>query len=308
MSDHDQLEQLCKDYLADNLPPRRRKQVEQRLANGDPEIVSTINRLRSFQKPEQGSQKNPHLVEDDPSLLGAYITQEDEESEQQRMQTKSASSTSQQTEQSSDTDIQDASQQQSSGFTQYKNKKKWSGRLLQISGGVIILLLLVLVYYQWENVRLDREVTIQKDQITSLSDRLEKYRIRDRRSARQYEILKTIVRSELYEHISLDSDHPNWEQATMVWDRSTLRTGWLIDRAELPPQSAFYVWAADKDAQWKFAGSITRVDTDSLYTAWNNTAFNQARLLEIRLDSMTAHPSRFSHPHGELVNQIQMPR
>jgi hypothetical protein len=290
-------EQLCKDYLADNLPARRRKQVEQRIANGDPEIISTINRLRSFQHPQQGSQQHPHITDDDPSLLGAYMNQEDEQD------TPSYSSPQQSPQ------PEEPEQRPSNPFLRgRKDFSKSRNRLLQISGGVIIVLLLLLVYYQWENVRLDRRTNVQDEQLSKLNHQLERLERQDRRASRQFEILKTIIRSELYEYISLSSEHPNWSQAIMVWDRSTLRTGWLIDEAKLPAQSAFYVWAADKDNQWKYAGSIDRIDTDSLYTAWNNTAFNQARRLEIRLDSLHSTASGLNHSHGQLITRIQMPR
>lgn len=301
-----ELEQLCKDYLADNLPPRRRKRVEQRIANGDAELISTINRLRSFQTPSDGTRHQPKLSDDDPSLLGAFMSQEAETVHSKA----SIESTEQKPDNSDQVDPNTKrvpDKEQTNNLADKENHQPKT-RILQIAGGVIIILLLFFIYYQWQNQLLERNLNIQTDQLEKVSEKLETMQRRDRRSDRQFELLKTIIRSELFEHIRLDGEHENWKSGIMVWDRSTLRTGWLINKAKLSGNQAFFIWTADKDNKWQYAGSIDRVIRDSLYTTWNNTAFNQARRLEIRIDTLNALPEQQGHTHGELITRITMPR
>jgi hypothetical protein len=300
-----ELEQLCQDYLNDNLPPSRRKQVEQRIANGDAELISTINRLRSFQKPTSGSQRDPHTGEDDPSLFGAYMSHESTEpsSAGSKQPPKTDKSISKPSGSNKTTRLQEQTDDEAES-----NGEKNKVRLLQIAGGVIIVLLLFFIYYQWQNQLMERKLTMTEEQMDKVSTRLKAMQRQELRSDRQFSLLKSIVSSPLFERIPITSDNPSWTRGLMLWDRSTLRTGWLIGEAQLPEAKAFYVWTADKDNQWKYAGMIDRIRPDSLYTNWDNRAFNQARRLEIRLDSLIAEPSQRAHTHGSLITRVTMPR
>lgn len=295
----DDLEALCKAYLDDTLPSEKRKEVEKRIANGDADLINTLNRLKEFPNPTQPSAANPDISDQQSSDLGDFISDKDTESKNEASNKQDSSDDNSDQDNSTLADIPYFG----SGGSE-ENHDKARNRILQVVGVFIIVLVLFFIYYQWENIRLEQENTFLQKQLDQITTNYEQLRKRNRRLERRHEHIASILQGDLFEYVSFSSSSNHLQSAALAWDRSTMRMAFLVHNAKLPSNQALHFWTRNHRNQWSYLGSIDTIKKDSIYTNWDNSAMSRVRLIEVRLDSATARPPR---ERGSRVTQVQMP-
>ena len=298
------LEQLCRDFLDDRLPPDQRKQVEQRIANGDQELISVLSRMRTFEDPARKSDASPQSETPSEKRLEDYLEPNQEADDGGPVS--DAKPKSQPA--GSDDNQSDGEEKPMPAFlTESSEKERFRSGMLKAAGFFIGFLVLYLAYVQWSNVNLENNLEITRKQYESAEKQLDQLDRSYRVQKQRFNQLKSIMAGKLVEHIPFE-DSGLIKKGVILWDRSTFRMAMMFPEATLPAKNAFYFWVLNRDREWNRLGTITSMKSDSLYLDWNSASLARARSIAVRIDSLKPASDAMTKPEaGRLVTTIRMP-
>ena len=278
------LEALCKAYINDELPPKKRKKLEIRISNGDQEVISILKRLRSFENPARNSDAAPQYVDDSTTDLSSFIPGKEEKGEEVK-------------EEIAAEDLE--SEPEDTG------SKRFGNTMLTIAGGVIGLLVLVLAYIQWQNENMEQHINVLETQLEQARQNVDAKNNRLRSTRQQLDNIIAIMGGNLVEFIPFSGKAEYFDKAVMIWDRSTFRTAMIFPEANLPKNQQYTFWVRNRKNEWNNLGSINKLKQDSLYTNWNASSLTKAVAIHIRLDSIAQKSP--SHEGGTLLAEFKLP-
>lgn len=259
-------EQLCLGYVNDTLSPMQRKQVEQRIASGDPEILLILENMTGFpqEKIRKAATEN-RIKEETKNLddLKNYIgttektqTEKQEKSVEKEPESKPVSKES------------------------YSKIGQW---ITRISALIAIAAILALMYTQWnlqlnadQIDRLNKQETALQTKISALNKRVQSLSLENNR-------IKSTLPSDfsyLLQIPARDQAH-YFKKAYLMIDLSTQRTLGMVKMDSLPSTLQLQFWIQNKYRDWNHFGSIENFRPDSLYMEFRGTALTHGRVLEI---------------------------
>ena len=278
------LEALCKAYINDELSPKKRKKLETRISNGDQEVISTLKRMRSFENPARNSDAPPEYVEDSTSDLSSFISGKRKEPPEEAAEIK---------------EVNMQPQPENTG------SKRFSNTILTLAGGFIGFLVLVLAYIQWQNENMEQHIKVVETQLEKAQDNIDAKNRQLRYTRQQLDNIIAIMGGNMVEFIPFSGKTEHFDNAAMMWDRSTFRTAMIFPDATLPKNKKFNFWVRNRQDEWNNLGTIKKIKQDSLYTNWNVSALTKAVAIHIKLVSLTKKTE--TPESGRLIAEFQLP-
>ena len=288
-----ELERLCRAYLDDQLPARERMALEQRISNGDSEVIETIGRLQAFQDPAKQNKSGsepPESLDIEEKPLSAYVTESDEKANPSEQPTGS-----------------NRGQANVFEISERQKSDSFNRRIVTISAILSVSLILVLIYFQWTNFLLEKENDVLADRVEKQTERIEELESQARNTEFKLGRIQSVLQSKLVEFVVIEGDNEIIDAISMLWDKSTQRTVMVLKTPILPDTAALDVWSQNaRTRDWSLAGRIDRARTDSLYMTWDGDAFVKSAFIEVRLSGKAEqNPTRRT---SKLIGRKRMPR
>ena len=261
-------EQLCLGYVNDTLSPMQRKQVEQRIASGDPEILHILENMTGFPQEKIRKAATENRIKEetkDKDDLKNYIA---------------ASASSQKSSEEKPQAKGQEAKPKSADIPSYSKIGQWITRIAAV---IAIAAILGLMYTQWflqVNERKIEQLTKQEADlqttISALNRRIQGLSLENNR-------IKSTLPSDfsyLLQVPARDQSH-FFKKAYLMIDLSTQRTLGMIKMDSLPSTVQLQFWIQNKYREWNHFGSIENFNPDSLYMSFRGEALTHGRVLEI---------------------------
>lgn len=261
----DPLEELCRAYLNDQLSAGERIRFESRLSSGDGALLDALERVKGnfpkesvLREPKQPRQSEPgeRPMRSVPPPVSSQPPPE----------------------------------------PLFPEPEKPAERLIDVTSGdkvrqtitraAAVLALLLIIYSSW----LQWELIVTRQKLERASNRKtaepEMAPVEDRTFINAFELdrLKAALTADQGKllHIAADKKSP-FKKAFLMVDFSTNRTLAMIRCDSLPPGMKLAFWVENRDYDVNLLGTITRIRLDSVYTAFEGSAFVHSRFLEVHL-------------------------
>lgn len=274
-----QIEQQCRDYLADRLPAADRKRLEERISNGDQLVISILNRLREFPDPTQRSAVRPAPPDDIDSNLSSYLPEE--EKQQQTGQSKHRQKRSLQTE--------SATSPNPFQEDRLKQSRKWGGNIVRLAGILAGILALIALYLMWQKISLEQQVSQLQQKNETQVQRYQKLQRQHSNLQKQFNQINALLQGEnvVMATFKISPElSESVESAYFLFDESTLRAAASFNGSSLKRGEILNIWAQDNRNNWKWVGAVNQLRSDSIYTrSWINQSLERARELRLMMDS-----------------------
>lgn len=274
-------EQLCRGYVDDTLSPMQRKQVELKIAAGDPQVLNILERMAGFPKEKIQKALQAREGEATPDSLPGDLLE---------MVKKDVSETVETHEKAIKNTEKGSSGAQVSAASQW---------IVRIAAGISILLILALSYAQWskyiQEKRLEKSL-VQNNELSTQIDLLQQ-NLRDLQVENNR--FKAILSSDygFLLSIACPFQKDGLEKAFLMLDLSTQRSLAMVRADALPRASRLSFWIQNKYGDWNLYGVIDQVNPDSVYTDFSGAALTHGRVLEVHLQEMSLDEPTYNSDH-----------
>ena len=277
------LEQLCRDYLDDRLPPEERKWMEERISNGDEVIIATLRRFQSFGSGFSASGTEPgRPQEENDRKLADFLNQEESDSEPDEP----AGPPSR--------DIADNALDQSGVRHRFI-------RMMTLVGiGVLFLV----VFQQWRYYQLDRENEMLSRQVEQNNRQLLEIDERASHLAQQNSHLQHLL-FQPQTYIQRIEMAERSGRMMFLWETDGWSHALLTDQIRLGGEEHFRIWhnTTDDQQEWATLTTVQEVSDDSLISGWDTGVMQESQNLEFRLHSQAGSQQR---EEGQLLGEIAL--
>lgn len=278
------LEELCRDYLEDRLSPEDRKWLEERIANGDKTVISTLRRLQAFEPGLSATETPP----DDPETVAGDKLSD--------FLADSPDSQSHTSPQPPPPDLGD------SAFDDQQIRHRFL-RLVMILG---IVMIFVLVVQQWRLYQSQQESEMLAGQIEQNNRQLLQLDEQLTMAEFQQELLQDLLFRENLMLRLITFNENRSGTLLFILDGASLDHALLTRHTRLNSGEYLHIWhhPQDDEENWQILDSIDRLHDDSLYTGWDINRLHASIELEIRLHNEAEPELR---ENGTLIETIPLP-
>ena len=277
------LEELCRDYLEDRLSSEDRKWLEERIANGDKTVISTLRRLQAFEPGLSATETPP----DDPEAASGENLSD--------FLTESPDLQSQTSPKPPPPDLGD------SAFEDQQIRHRFL-RLVMILG---IILIFILVAQQWRLYQSQQESEMLAGQIEQNNRQLLQLDEQLSMAEFQQDLLQDLLFREnlMVHHITFDENRSG--TLLFIIDGASLDHALLSRHARLNSGEHLHIWhhPHDDEENWQILDSFERLQDDSLYTGWDINRLQASTELEVRLHTESEPEQR---ENGTLIETIPL--
>jgi hypothetical protein len=261
----DALEEWCRSYLADSLSAGERIRFESRLASGDAELLSALERAKgNFPKaqvvppePKMPRQQQPAPPQPEPPF------------ERPAPKQPQASEVSQ-------------------PGSLLDNPEQANRARQYLARGSALLAIVALIYASW----LQWQVIVTKNKLAaslaSTAVEAAEKPAEDRTFVKEFELqrLKAALTADQGRLIQIPADKKSpFKKAFLMVDFSTNRTIAMVRADSLAPGTQLAFWVENRDYDVTLLGAITKLRSDSVYTEFNGEAFVHSRFIEVHIQS-----------------------
>jgi hypothetical protein len=273
---NDALETLCRAYLDDRLSGAERIRFESRLASGDAQLLSALDRVKGNFPKEQvtGSVKMPRQLEPESPPVPVPVV----------VEAKAAAAAEPVPAKAPETHRKSANQAPESLLDSPEKANDIRQTLARSAAILALVALIYASYLQWQLMvtrnKLSAAISGPPVAIEAPTQ--------DRTFVHEFELgrLKAALTADQGKLLQIPADRNGlFKKAFLLVDFSTNRTLAMVRADSLPAGMKFAFWVENREYDLNPLGFIDRFNPDSVYTNFDGSAFIHGRFIEVHLQS-----------------------
>jgi hypothetical protein len=273
---NDALETLCRAYLDDRLSAAERIRFESRLASGDQELLSALDRVKGIFPKNQvtGSVKMPRQMEPESAPVTVPKV----------VEAQSAGATEAKPEKAPETRRKFANRASESLLESPEKANDIRQTLARAAAIIALVALIYASYLQWQ-------LMVTRNKLSAALSRASvaiEAPTPDRTFVHEFELgrLKAALTADQGKLLQIPADRNGpFKKAFLLVDFSTNRTLAMVRADSLPLGMKFAFWIENREYDMNPLGFIDRFNPDSVYTDFDGSAFIHGRFIEVHLQS-----------------------